>query len=159
MTTVLLIALVLLSGLLAGFFFAYWCSVMIGLRSVTNGVFVESFQAINRVLPNSRFAVPFFSPVVLAPICTWLAFADGDRDAGWWCLVATVFQVVTFLITGTRNVPLNNALEAAGVPASETEAEHSRSAFVRPWTQWNDVRFVTSTLGFASAILALAVMG
>ncbi len=159
MTTTLVTALVLLSGLLAGFFFAYWCSVMIGLRSVSSRVFVESFQAINRVLPNSRLAVPFFAPVVLAPLCTWMAFADGDRDAGWWCLAATVFQVVTFLITGLRNVPLNNALEVAGTPASATDAERRRSAFVGSWTRWNDVRFGTSTLGFASAVIALAVMG
>lgn len=158
MTTALLVALVVTSGLLAGFFFAYWCSVMIGLRAVSDRVFVESFQAINRVLPNSRFAVPFFAPVVLAPVCTWLAFASGERDAGWWCLAATVLQVITFFITGTRNVPLNNALEQAGIPASDTDARRIRDAFVHPWTTWNDVRFVTSTLGFASAVFALVVM-
>jgi uncharacterized membrane protein len=131
---------------------------MVGLREVSDHAFVESFQAINRVLPNGRFALPFFTPVVLAPLCTWLAFGSGEQTAGWWCLVATVLQIVTFLITGTRNVPLNNALEAAGIPVTEQDAGRVRASFVKPWTRWNDVRFVTSTLGFAVAVIALAVV-
>lgn len=158
MTSILLVALVMTSGLLAGFFFAYWCSVMIGLRQVSDRVFIESFQAINRVLPNGRFALPFFAPVVLAPICTWLMFADGNHEAGWWCLAATVLQVITFLITGVRNVPLNNALEQAGVPTSDEDARLIRETFVNPWTTWNDVRFVTSTLAFAATVMALVVL-
>jgi uncharacterized membrane protein len=155
MLSMLLIPLVLTSGLLAGFFFAYWCSVMVGLHNVPDRAFIESFQAINRVLPNGRFALPFFTPVVLAPVCTWLAFTDGDRDAGWWCLAASVLQAITFLITGLRNVPLNNELEVAGMPASEHDARRVRASFFEPWTRWNDVRFATSTLAFSASIGAL----
>ena len=65
-----LIAAIITSGLLAGFFFAYWCSVMIGLRKVKDATFVETMQQINASLPNARFAIAFFAPVLLTAVST-----------------------------------------------------------------------------------------
>lgn len=158
MITASVIALVMTSGLSAGFFFAYWCSVMIGLRNVSDKTFVETMQAINAVLPNGRFVVPFFAPVVLAPICTWLTFAEGYRTSGWWCLAATVLSVITFVITPARNVPMNKALAAAGPPETPELATLTREAFEKPWTFWNDIRAYTSILAFAASVGALAML-
>lgn len=158
MLIAVLAAYVMTSGLLAGFFFAYWCSVMIGLRAVDNRVFVETMQAINAALPNGRFVVPFFTPAVLAPISAWLAFADGSDASGWWSVGATVLSLVTLAITITRNVPMNNALAAAGDPESLDSAQLARGSFEAPWTRWNDVRTYTSALAFAAGVGALAVL-
>lgn len=148
MEQIVVIALVVTSGLLAGFFFAWWCSCMIGLRNVGDDTFVETMQAINRVLPNGRFAIPFFAPMVLAPVSTWLTFADGSTTAGWWSVGATVLSIVTFVITAAWNVPLNNALEAAG----RDDDTAARDAFEDPWTRWNDLRTATSFLAFCAAV-------
>ena len=145
------VALVIASGLLAGFFFAWWCSCMLGLRHVGDDTFVEAMQAINGVLPNGRFAIPFFTPVVLAAISTWVAFTDGESAAGWWSLAAAILSVVTFGITAAGSVPLNNGLEAAG---RENDAA-AREAFEGPWTRLNDIRTLTSVLAFCAGVAAL----
>lgn len=146
------VLLVVTSGLLAGFFFAWWCSCMVGFRDVSDGTFVETMQAINRILPNGRFAIPFFAPVVLAPVCVWLTYAAGESDAGWWGVAATVLSVITFGITAAGNVPLNNALEQAG----RTDDTAARIAVEGPWTRLNDLRTATSFLAFFAAVGALA---
>lgn len=150
-----MVGLAITSGLLAGFFFAWWCSSMIGLRNVSDPVFVETMQEINRVLPNGRFAVPFFAPVILAPICAYLAFGSGEITTGWWCVGATILSAVTFVITAAANVPLNNALEEAG----REDDSAARAAFEGPWTRWNNLRTATSILAFCSAVGAMVVSG
>ncbi len=125
---------------------------MIGLRNVGDDTFVETMQAINSVLPNSRFAIPFFAPVVLAPFAAWRAFAAGDDVAGWWCVAATVLSIVTFVITAAGNVPLNNELEAAG----RDDDSSARIAFEEPWVRLNNLRTFTSIAAFVAAVGGLA---
>lgn len=158
MTELVLMALVVTSGLLAGFFFAYWCSVMLGLRNVRDEVFVETMQNINAVLPNGRFVIPFFAPVLLSAAATWLTFADDATAAAWWCLAAAVLSAITFGITAVRNVPMNNALAKVGTPGSAEAAGRARDANEVPWTFWNDIRTYTSTRAFAAAVVALTVL-
>lgn len=134
--TFVVVTLVVTSGLLAGFFFAWWCSCMIGLREVGDEAFVEFMQAVNRVLPNGRFVIPFFAPVVLAPIAAWIMFSDGQSAAGWWSVAATALSVISHGITVALNVPLNNSLEAAG----RSDDTAARTAFEAPWNRWNDLR-------------------
>lgn len=152
---IVLVALIVTSGLLAGFFFAWWCSCMVGLRRVSDAAFVETMQAINGVLPNSRFAIPFFAPVLLAPILAWMLLGGGQRTAGAWAVVATVFSAVTFVITAGRNVPLNNELARAQL----SDATSARKAFERPWVRWNTVRTLTSTIAFVASVLMLVNRG
>lgn len=154
MVELVIVILVVTSGLLAGFFFAWWCSSMVGLRGVSDDVFVEFMQAVIRILPNARFAIPFFAPVVLAPICVWLTFAGGETAAGWWSVGATVLSVVTLGITATGNVPMNLALEAAG----REDDSAARAAFEAPWNRLNDLRTGTSFLTFCAAVGALTTL-
>lgn len=158
LTVIALVSLVITSGLLAGFFFAYWCSVMLGLRNVRDDVFVETMQNINAVLPNGRFVIPFFAPVILGVVASWLTFSDDATQAAWWCVASAVLSLVTFGITASRNVPMNNALAAVGTPESAEAAHRAREVNEAPWTMWNDVRTYTSILAFAAATIALVLL-
>lgn len=158
MTTAILFAFVITSGLLAGFFFAYWCSVMIGLRNVRDETFIETMQNINAALPNRRFAIPFFAPVVLSLFAVWRTFADDATTSMWWSVTAAVLSLITFGITAARNVPMNNALAEVGAPASPGIAHEAREANEAPWTLWNDIRTYTSALAFVAAIAALVTL-
>ncbi|MCA9834376.1 MAG: DUF1772 domain-containing protein [Thermomicrobiales bacterium] len=149
---VLLVALVITSGLLAGFFFAWWCSCMVGLRNVRDVTFVETMLRINAVLPNRRFIVPFFAPVLLAPIVAWMLLGSDQRPAGIWAGVAAIFSAFTFVITAGRNVPLNESLAKASI----NEASATRRAFEVPWVRWNSLRTLTSVVAFVASVLALA---
>lgn len=148
---IFMVALIVTSGLLAGFFFAWWCSCMVGLKRVSDTTFVETMQRINGVLANGRFAIPFFAPVLLAPILVWLLHSDGQRVAGFWSVVATVFSAITFVITAGRNVPLNNDLAKAQL----SDATNARKAFEGPWVRWNTLRTLTSTVAFVASVIVL----
>jgi len=49
------------------------------------------------------------------------------------------------VITGAANVPLNNALEAAGSVGSISDLGAVRADFEDAWVRWNIVRVITST--------------
>ena len=157
MLTILMIVAVILTGLMAGFFFAYWCSVMIGLRSVRDETFVETMQHINAVLPNAMFAPPFVGALVVPAIAAWIAFRDGANTTGWWLVASFVLYLATFAITAGRNVPMNNALATAGTPQDAADAAEIRGDFEEPWITWNTIRTATNAASFAAAVVALAV--
>jgi uncharacterized membrane protein len=73
-------------------------------------------------------------------------------------VVALVLYVIVFGITIGINVPLNDAIKAAGLPDDPAELAAIRAAFdeVR-WRAWNLVRVIASTVGFASLTWALIV--
>lgn len=154
MLELVLVLGVVTSGLLAGFFFAYWCSVMVGLKNASDATFVETMQNINAVLPNGRFVIPFFGPVILAAASTWLGFSNEESATAWWCVASLVLSVLTFGITASQNVPLNQALAAA----ERNDDGAARTAFEGPWNRWNDLRTSTSALAFITAVMALVFL-
>jgi hypothetical protein len=52
----------LTTGLISGFFYAYACSVTLGLALLPDGQYVEAMQAINATVRNGLFAFGFFGP-------------------------------------------------------------------------------------------------
>lgn len=148
---ILLIALVITSGLLAGFFFAWWCSCMVGLRGVRDVTFVETMQHINAVLPNPQFIGPFLAPVILSPIAGWLLLTDGQVTAGIWAAASALLSIISFGITASQNVPLNQTLAQADLE----NAGAAREAYEGPWIRWNTIRTLTSTLALVASVLAL----
>jgi uncharacterized membrane protein len=57
---VLLVASTLTVALMAGFFYAYACSVMVGLDRVDDRTFIVTMQWINATVRNAAFAPAFF---------------------------------------------------------------------------------------------------
>ena len=60
-----------------------------------------------------------------------------------------------FVVTMTRNVPLNDALQAAASSSSSADAATVWARYLREWTMWNHVRTVCSTAACALFIAAL----
>lgn len=63
--------------------------------------------------------------------------------------------VITFRV----NVPLNDALAAAGHPDRIGDLTAVRERFEERWVRWNVVRAVTSTAAFGLLVRALVVSG
>ena len=63
--------------------------------------------------------------------------------------------MLTVVITGAGNIPLNNALDAAG-PVDNDVADLAavRAAFESRWVRLNVVRALTSTLALGCLVLA-----
>jgi uncharacterized membrane protein len=155
-TTATLVTAAIVSGLNAGLFYGFTCAVMPGLRQVDARTFVMVMQSINRRIINPVFLVVFLGAPVLA-IGSLVLAAVAEHYSLLAAAGAVTFSVLTIVITGAANVPLNNALDAAGDPDTNSNLGAVRQRFENRWVRWNIARTVTSTA--ASALLVVALVG
>ena len=155
----LLLLASLATALIAGFFYAYDCSVMLGLERLDAEGFVRAMQAINATVRNGYFAVSFFGALALTAAAALLYVPCWPTPAA--TLVASAFlayAVGGFAVTLTINVPLNGAL--AGIdPASAPDLAAVRRAYAEPWMFWNHARTAASTAALALLLGALYAEG
>ncbi|MEV6247156.1 anthrone oxygenase family protein [Streptomyces sp. NPDC051742] len=136
------------TGLVAGVWFAYVCSVMPALARSDDRIYVEVMRNVNEVIQNPVFLTPFLGAPVLTAVAAWQHRAGRARV---WTLAAFVLGVAVLVVTSAVNVPLNDALAATQDPAS------ARAAFETPWETWNLIRAALGAAGFACLLRALAV--
>ena len=125
----MLIAATITTGLVAGLLFGFACAVMPGLSRVDDAAFVAVMQSINRRILNGAFLVCFAGAPLLT-VASLVLEVVGDGHTWVPIAGAVLLTVVSYLITATVNVPLNNAVDSAG--AMERSAARARSAPCRP---------------------------
>jgi uncharacterized membrane protein len=155
-SNIVLIIAATLTALMAGLFYAWSCSVMVGFAGLSNKEFVSAMQATNRAIQNPVFFVAFFGAPVLLPISAFLHYGQASR---FWLLLAAsaIYLVGTFGVTMFGNVPLNNALDRFNsASATEEETARQRANFERRWNNLNTIRTVSSTL--AVILVAIACL-
>ncbi|MGW6966371.1 anthrone oxygenase family protein [Streptomyces zaomyceticus] len=135
------------TGLVAGVWFAYVCSVMPALARSDDRVFAEVMRNINEVIQNPLFFGVFFGAPILTAVAAWQYRATRTRV---WTFAGLALSLAVFVVTSAVNVPLNDALAAAG------DVSAARDAFEGPWVAWNIVRAVLSTAGFVCLLGAFA---
>lgn len=152
--TLLLVA-TMFSGLMAGLFLLYAHTVMPGLGATDDRTFVGAFQQIDHKVNNwFVFTALFGAPVLTAA----LIVLDRTGPLIWWLAAALVLLVASIVITATVNVPRNNAIKAAGDPATIADLARVRADFQEGlWRTWNVVRCVTSTAAFGCLAWGLYV--
>nr|WP_253945367.1 anthrone oxygenase family protein [Nocardioides sp. zg-DK7169] len=125
-----------MGGLQAGTYYAWASGVMPGLGRVDDRTFVAVMREVNRAIVNPVFLASFLG----APLTAGAAALAASGTPRCWAVAGTALAVATVAVTGARNVPLNDALEAGGGdPAA------ARAGFERAWRRWNVVRTLTST--------------
>ncbi|PZF83642.1 anthrone oxygenase family protein [Jiangella anatolica] len=151
---------VLLLGLISGFFYAYACSVMVGLADTDDRTFIAAMQAINAHVRNAGFAPSFFGALIATAAAALLgARRRPSRATVLLAAAALVYAVGGFALTMGVSVPLNDELAAAGAPASIADPAAVRADYEGPWTTWNLVRTVASTVALALAVAAVHDLG
>lgn len=158
-----LLAAVVVTGLSAGLYYGFACAVMPGLRAADDRVFVETMRRVNGAILNGWFMALFLGSLVLILLSGGLHLADGGdggtRGTVPWIGAAAVLYVVVLVVTFKGNVPLNDALEAAGTPVDAEALAAVRERFEDTWVRWNLVRTVANTAAFGSLAWALARYG
>jgi uncharacterized membrane protein len=102
-------------------------------------------------------ASAFVGPALLAIAAT---IANLGRPALPWVAAALALYLITVVITLAINVPLNDALKAAGDPDRIGDLARVRDQFDEArWAAWNIVRTVTTTTAFGLLTWALVVHG
>lgn len=148
---------IVLTGLLAGLFYGYQCSVIAGLGRLGNREYLQAFQHINSAILNPLFFLSFIGSMVALIAATWLAYRNGNSALLPYLLTATVVYVVgVFGITAICNVPLNEMMASFNITsATNTEIDHMRHSFEASWNRWHLVRTIASVLVFVVLVLPL----
>jgi uncharacterized membrane protein len=147
-----LVAAVITNGLMAGLFAAYSYAVMPGLGRAGDRTFVEAMQQTNAAILNGWFGICFGGAVVFAAVAVVL---HRGRPGLGWIVAGLVLYVAVLVVTFAVNVPLNDALAAAG----NADPAGVRARFEGTWVRWNVVRAVLSTGAFGCLTWALATAG
>jgi uncharacterized membrane protein len=156
--TVSLLGATLTMGLVAGVFALYAHTIMPGLKSTDDRTFVAAFQSMDRAIINPWFMAGGFVGALLFTILA--AVANLGEDALPWIVAALVLYLIAFVITIAVNVPLNDAIKAAGDPDRIRDLAAVRERFHETrWAAWNLVRVATSTAAFGCLAWALVVYG
>jgi uncharacterized membrane protein len=151
---------VVLLGLIAGFFYAYACSVMVGLAKADDRTFIAAMQAINANVRNAGFAVSFFGAFAMTALAALLGLSRWRSPATiLLALAAVTYGVGGLALTMGISVPLNEELAAAGPPDAIADPAQVRAAYEGSWVTWNLARTVASTLALALAAAALHQLG
>ena len=150
-----LFSAIFLTGLSAGFFYAWQVSVIPGTRKVVDVTYLESMQSINRAILNPAFFLIFLgSPLALA-ISTIQQFNSG---MGFWLLLAASIAYVlgTFGVTAFGNVPLNDALDVLEIAElGELEIGRFRKAYEQKWNRLHLIRTAFAVLSFILSLLVV----
>ncbi|PSL27403.1 anthrone oxygenase family protein [Dyadobacter jiangsuensis] len=156
MTTInlFLLSAALASGLIAGLFYTYSCSVNPGLGALSDANYLAAMQSINRAILNPVFFLSFMGTLLLLPLSTYQHFGMGTRF--YLLLAATLVYVIgTFGVTIAGNVPLNDALDKMNLTgASANELAAHRLKFEAPWNRLHTIRTYASVVSFVLVLLA-----
>jgi uncharacterized membrane protein len=154
-----LAAATLTTGLMAGLYYAYAYSVMLGLSRTDDRTFVSAMQQINVAILNPWFFIIFFGALVFTALAGVLHLQADWRAVLPWIAAALVLYAASLLITIGFNVPLNNELNAAGDPDHIADLAAVRERFEASWVRWNIARAVASSAAFGCLIWALVLHG
>ncbi len=147
---------VLLTGLLAGLFYGYSCSVNIGLGRLSDAEYLRAMQSINVSILNPVFFLSFLGALVLLPLASWIN-ATASTEAFYFLLSATIIYVIgVFGVTVAGNVPLNEALVRFTIDgASPQELLIQREKFELPWNNYHTIRTVAAILSFSLSLISI----
>lgn len=126
LTIVALVAATVAMGLFAGLFWTFSVAVMPGLRQVDARTFVGSMQRVNVAIVNPVFLLVFLGAPVLTIVAGVLQLGADDRAPLPWIVAGFVLSAAAFVTTARANIPLNNALDAAGHPDQVGDLEADR---------------------------------
>lgn len=158
MTTqnIILVVTATLVALIAGLFYAYSCSVNIGLARLPNNEYIAAMQSINRAIQTPIFFISFMGTLLMLPISTFLQYKIGAMNSFWLLLAATiVYCIGTFGVTLLGNVPLNEVLDKFNLQsATIQEIANARTQFETPWNRLHTIRTIAAIITLVLVIIA-----
>lgn len=154
---ILLFLSVLLSGMVAGLFYGYSCSVIPGLGNLSNREYLKAFQFINKAILNPYFFTSFMGTLIILPVTAWVNYSKVSDTSFYFLLAATIIYCVgVFGVTAFGNVPLNNSLTHFDInPASELAVSQKREAFEKLWNHYHSIRTIASVLTFSLTVISI----
>jgi uncharacterized membrane protein len=157
--TIVLLITAVSTSLIGGLFYAYACSVTLGLGRLSDAAYLSAMQSINRAILNPVFFASFMGTLLLLPVSTYMSY-DGTLSLGFWLLLgaAIIYAAGVFGVTMFGNVPMNELLDKLDLKSlSPAEIAEQRKRFEGPWNTLNNIRTVASFLAIVLVIWACLV--
>jgi uncharacterized membrane protein len=155
-----LIAATMTMGIVTGVFQLYSNTIMPGLKHTDDRTFVAAFQEIDKAIYNPWFMSSFFGALILTVLALALHLSGDERSVLPWVAGALVLYTGVFVSTLGVNVPLNDAIKAAGDPDEIADLAAVREQFDEAkWARWNLFRAVASTVALGCLVWALVQHG
>ncbi len=154
--SIVLFGAVVLTGLSAGFFYAWSVSVIPGTKKVDGSAYLETMQSINRAILNPAFFLIFFGSLIFLSIGSAFQFNAG-KTTFWFMLMASILYLVgTVGVTGLGNVPLNNKLDALNLnEMSPPKQLEFRNYYESKWNRLHLIRTIFAVLSFLLSAVAV----
>jgi uncharacterized membrane protein len=144
-------------GLVAGTFLLYAHTIMPGLHKTDDRTFVGAYQQIDRSIINPWFMITAFGGALVFTIAA--AITNRGTPPMGWIIAALVLYLIVVVITVAINVPLNDAIKAAGDPAHIDVATVRQHFHESRWAAWNLVRVAAATPAFGLLAWSLVLFG
>jgi uncharacterized membrane protein len=154
--TLILTATITATALIAGLFYAYSCSVNIGLGRLPNREYLAAMQNINNAILNPLFFISFMGTLILLPLSAWLNYEQSLSGRFLLLAIAAALYITgVFGVTILGNVPLNDMLAGANLKsATVNDIARLRLSFEQAWLMWHNVRTVASVVCLILAVVS-----
>jgi uncharacterized membrane protein len=151
---VVLVAATVVTGLLAGFFYAFAHTAMPGIARRDDATYVAAFQGIDQAVYNPWFMSTFVGTPLLVAAALVLHL-DEDTTNLVLLAAALLLAVGTVVVTAAVHLPLNQAIQEVAIDGSG-DPSAARVRFEERWVRWNVARTVTSVGAFGLVAVTLA---
>jgi uncharacterized membrane protein len=155
-----LFAATFLTGLIAGLFYSYSCSVNLGLAKLRDIEYLKAMKSINKAILNPWFFLSFIGSLVAIPLSTTLYYYNAGVDASFYLLLSAslTYIVGVFGVTIRGNVPLNEELDGFNIEqAAIPDITLKRKSFEKPWNKFHFVRSIANVAAFVFLLVALVI--
>ena len=154
--TIVLFGSLILTGLSAGFFYAWSVSVIPGTQNVINTTYLETMQSINRAILNPAFFLIFFGSIVFLSIGSIYQFHT-NKITFWLMLTASATYLIgTVGVTALGNVPLNNQLDLLNLSElTSDKLTQFRKFYENKWNRLHFIRTFFAVCSFLFTVLAV----
>jgi uncharacterized membrane protein len=156
---VLLGAALVTMGLMAGLFYSYSISVMLGLAKTDDRTFILVMQRINQAIQNVAFGPVFAGALLFSTAAAVAEQRLGARAVVRWVVASLFLYAAALAVTFGVNIPLNEKLRLAGDVDQIPDLAALRDQFEGPWVAGNAVRTVVATAALGCLGKAIALHG
>jgi uncharacterized membrane protein len=142
----------ILSGLIAGFFFAFSADVNLATVVLPASDYVRVQQLINLKVRNPAFALVYFGAVAVPALLLAVMWRHWRRRTFLILAAGFLLYLVAFFVTREINVPINNELATW----NPQQAPATWTALRDRWNDANLFRTVVAMLSFVCYAFALS---
>ena len=156
--SVILYLAVLLTGLSAGFFYAWSVSVIPGTQKVSDITYLECMKSINRAILNPAFFVVFFGSVICLSIASIYEYHSNKWVFRLLLAASITYLLGTVGVTGLGNVPLNDQLDVLKITEMNSKKIiEFRKYYEINWNRLHQIRTVFAIISFLLTLMAVFI--